>query len=128
MKSISKALSLLLIGTALFTSFATANERPTSPTTQEFATSTYHEMQELNENTIPGIVLGYILLAALLITAWTLTLVDQTRLHANLNKLLIQDRARMHELGMDVNEIDRRYEELQRKKKSNKKTDEVEGH
>ena len=80
----------------------------------------YHDEPVLDRRTLPGLVIGYVVLAVFLTIAISTIIYDQLRLHRLLMKNLHDDRTKMTELGMNIEDVDRQYQEKYEPKKVKK--------
>ncbi|CDW83785.1 UNKNOWN [Stylonychia lemnae] len=81
----------------------------------------FHTNQELTNVGKAGMVLGFTSIGIALIYALVRIVIDQLETHKRYDKQLFDARARMLELGLNVEEIDKEYERSLRKQQKAKK-------
>ena len=81
--------------------------------TKTFGSPNFHEFTELNAASTTGLILGWICYGLVLLISAVITFVATYNRNIEYNKNLEDARARMRDLKMNLEEVDREFEELQ---------------
>ncbi|CDW80259.1 UNKNOWN [Stylonychia lemnae] len=85
----------------------------------------FHSNQELTEVGLAGMIMGFTTIGVIMIYAVIRILVDQFETHKKYDKQLVDAIARMSELGLNIEEIDKEYENSLNKKRVKISSDEA---
>jgi hypothetical protein len=84
--------------------------------TAKFGDTKFHEFPTMNLEARAGLGTGFAIFSALFIFALIRIIIDEVERHKDINKKLIEARARMGELNMNIENIDSQYEDLKKNK------------